>query len=757
MAGSPNNPAADHALSARQLASRLLATWSDSTPLDARELLEKFPKLTECKSVVLDLAYEEFCRQADTPSALEPKEFAARFPNIQHSLMRLLEFDQLLQNDSQLYSRFVNLSWPEVGENFLGFQLDEELGRGSFSRVFLARETVLGGRPVVAKVCRRGIEEAHFLGKLEHPHIVPVHSVRTDEDTGLTVICMPYLSRATLCDVLDTAIVDGKPQQSGTAILNAIQKANGDSLPPPRRSRSHLEKATYVDAVTRIAWELADGLVFTHGLGICHSDIKPSNVLLSPTGTAMLFDFNLSFDSSAGALSLGGTLPYMAPEQLELLIKLDSANELATENAPESVQQALHASGDIYSLGVTLYELLTGKLPFGGRAKNESVEQTARDLHEARKATVPSVREANSQVSRSLAAVIERCLAFAPEDRFVSAAELADELHSLLPKRLRSDRSDTPLRALKHPLTLVAVPAVLATVAFIAFQTPTTESPTGFVVTAPQGPFQSSRPEQPAKPTGDLDLNARFREICADLDSGDPEETYRRLSELAKYVNDGQLRACMAYVLCRTNTNFHRAIEEGRKAIELGNDSAAVYNNLGYCCFRTGKMEMATEPLQQALARDNSRTEIHANLALANLRSSLRAGQPVESTELLAMGREHIRKAISIGPPHPELHLIAARLAAASASLAVAAQEDPTPWVEATLQHCDLALQIGGTSDQVANVAFLYTPLRESSTFEEQCSRPDLEATADPFAYWISPIEAMNPDELRLTADISQQ
>ena len=755
MAGSPNNPAADPALSPRQLASRLLATRSDSAPLNARELLKKFPQLTECKSVVLDLAYEEFCRQADAPSALEPQEFAARFPTIQHSLMRLLEFDQLLQNDSQLYSRFVNLSWPEVGENFLDFQLDEELGRGSFSRVFLARETNLGGRSVVAKVCRRGIEEAKFLGQLDHPHIVPVHSVRTDENTGLTVICMPYLSRATLCDVLNTAIVDGQPQQSGSVVLDAIQQANGDSLPPPRRDRSRLENATYVEAVTRIAWELADGLVFTHGLGICHSDIKPSNVLLSPTGTAMLFDFNLSFDSDTGALSLGGTLPYMAPEQLDLLIKLDSADEQNPVDDPGSVEQALHASGDIYSLGVTLYELLTGKLPFGVRARNESVEQTARDLYEARKAPVPSVREANGQVSRPLSALIEKCLAFAPEDRFSSAAELADELHSLLPKRLRSERSDSPLRTLKHPLTIVAAPAVLAAVAFVASWNPTTKSPPDSAITELQSSLQPSLPEQPTEQTGELDLNTRYRQACADLENGDPDEAYRRLSELAKHVEDHQLRACMAYALCRSSRGrYIDAIEESLRAIELGNDSAAVYNNLGYCYFRVTKLDMATEALQKALARDDSRSEIHANLAMTTLRSSLRAAESAEATELLALGLDQIRNAIAIGPPHPELHLIAARLNTARASRAVAAQEDPTPWEDSTLEHCKLAIQKGATQNQLSAIASLHPSLQQSPRFKALYSQAASEFTADPLARWINPIEAVHPDDLRLTTDV---
>jgi len=745
MAGSRNNPAADPLLSVRQLASKLLATLPESAPLDAKDLLENFPELNECKSVVLDLAYEEFCRQAEASSALKPQEFAARFPTIQHSLLRLLEFDQLLQNDSQLYSRFVNLSWPDVGTNFLGFQLVEELGRGSFSRVFLARETQLGGRPVVAKVCRRGIEEAHFLGQLDHPHIVPVHSVQTDDETGLTVICMPYLSRATLCDVLDAAFADGKPQQAGSVVLDAIRLANGDNVPLPRKTHSRLENCTYVEAVTRIGWELADALVFTHDLGICHSDIKPSNVLLSPTGTAMLFDFNLSFEDSGGALSLGGTLPYMAPEQLALVIDSNAPDE------PESdaVRKTFHASGDVYSLGVTLFELLTGQLPFGERPDSKSIQQTSRDLYAARQTAVPSVRQANSQVSRPLAAVIEKCLAFAPEDRFLSAADLADELHALLPNRLQSERAVSPLRRIGRPLKIVSTTAALAAAAFVASNSaPEQRSDSARLAHPPQ--HSSDHPDasdQSPHETIDVDPDAQFRQISAALDTIAPDEAYRLLSEIAGGTNDHRVRASMAYALCRAGNRYSQAITESSTAIELGNDSAAVYNNLGFCYLRTGQFEKAAEILREARARDNSQQQISVNLALAILQASLRIPHATEASRLLEEGRELIRHAITAGPDHPEMHLIAARLNAASAKRAVAASDDPTPWVSATLKHCELAFQGGEQPDRIASVAGFYLPLNQSPAFTSISSRPTPEVPADAFSFCINPIESMSLDQ----------
>src|SRR6185369_8619704 len=86
-------------------------------------------------------------------------------------------------------------TWPEPGEQFLGFELLEDLGSGSFARVYLARQPELGDRLVALKVAQHGAREAQTLGRLRHPNIVPVHSIDTDPTTGLTAVCMAYLGR----------------------------------------------------------------------------------------------------------------------------------------------------------------------------------------------------------------------------------------------------------------------------------------------------------------------------------------------------------------------------------------------------------------------------------------------------------------------------------------------------------------------------------------------------------------------------------
>src|SRR5207244_4052369 len=107
-----------------------------------------------------------------------------------------------------------------------------------------------------------------------------------------------------------------------------------------------LEKGTYEDGVASLLGQLAGALAFLHQRGICHRDLKPSNILLSPSGQPLLLDFNLSADGRLPPGRLGGTLPYMAPEQVRAMA--------------DSKQPAPGAPADVFALGVIAYEILTG-------------------------------------------------------------------------------------------------------------------------------------------------------------------------------------------------------------------------------------------------------------------------------------------------------------------------------------------------------------------------------------------------------------
>jgi serine/threonine protein kinase len=260
------------------------------------------------------------------------------------------------------------------------YRLDELIGQGGFARVYRAFDTWLE-RSVAVKVPRldRRVTvpqvdlcrlEARKVARLKHPHIVAVHDVGQDGDNCFIV----------------SEWIDG---------ANLAARIQAGPL-------SWHESAT-------IAAEVAEALEHAHRMGYVHRDIKPANILLDPQGQAYLTDFGIAvveeelLSGSGGA----GTLPYMAPEQLD-----------------ERLGPADHRA-DLYALGVVLYELLTGNHPFRG---GSPVELRLRILAGA----PPPPRTIEPLVPEVLQGVCLRCLARRPEDRYQSAGLVAAELRAVL-------------------------------------------------------------------------------------------------------------------------------------------------------------------------------------------------------------------------------------------------------------------------------------------------------------------------------------
>ncbi len=382
--------------------------------------------LRRSKSAVLDSAYEQYCRCVDAGEAVEVQAFVQRFPGYQSSLLRQIEAHEWLAAHTGLLE--APIVWPLQGEEFLGFHLLEELGRGAFSRVFLAEELALGERSVVVKVSRLSGMEPQALGRLRHPNIVPVHSVQFDDRRGLSAICMPFYGRATLYDLLDHAFRRGTIPLRGREVDEAIDRAvtagdpaAGDPAEEaPRRATRDWWDTSYANAIVRLGMQLCDALEFAHRGGIFHCDIKPSNVLLCRSGVK-LFDFNLALDEAAET-GRGGTLPYMAPEQLRVVAgKIDRA----TLNDPAA---RIDARTDLFSLGVLLYELLSGQSPWGPPPTHLPADRAAEELLERHQRGPKPLRGLAPALNPRLARVIHSCLAFVPGDRPVTAVELAAAL-----------------------------------------------------------------------------------------------------------------------------------------------------------------------------------------------------------------------------------------------------------------------------------------------------------------------------------------
>jgi tetratricopeptide (TPR) repeat protein len=175
----------------------------------------------------------------------------------------------------------------------------------------------------------------------------------------------------------------------------------------------------YTEAVLWLGARLADGLAHAHERGILHGDLKPANVLLSDDGRPMLLDFNLSEDTKlrgrASAALVGGTLPYMAPEQLA---------------AFRDGKQRSDPRSDVYALGLLLYELLCGEHPFPVRQGRVS---ELLDLMLAdRAAGPPELRSRNPSVPAAVASIVRHCLEPDPSRRYASARALQEDLERQL-------------------------------------------------------------------------------------------------------------------------------------------------------------------------------------------------------------------------------------------------------------------------------------------------------------------------------------
>ena len=325
------------------------------------------------------LIYEDFCLREEAGDAPAPVEYDERFPDLTGRLKRVFDIHDLVGSEQSLGLASLSnpkVVFPEVGQTIAGFHLRDELGRGAFARVFLAEERQLADRPVALKVARTGSREPQTLARLQHTHIVPVHSYRTDPATGLHLLCMPYFGRITLERLLAEPAL--RTARTGGDLLSVLNRLDPSGISPESvPSRPALAKLPF-DRV--LAWwgaRMAEALAHAHDRGVMHRDVKPSNVLMTPDGLPMLLDFNLAREPADGlrteeeAGSLGGTLAYMAPEQLDAIAA--------------GRDDKVDGRADIYSLGVLLFEALTGARPFPPPSSAASVADAIRRAAERRR------------------------------------------------------------------------------------------------------------------------------------------------------------------------------------------------------------------------------------------------------------------------------------------------------------------------------------------------------------------------------------
>ncbi len=434
--------------------------WRSGHHPDAAAFLGQHPELSGAKSLALDLIYEEYCLRTESGDTILKSTFCDQFPAYRQSIAKMIEVQEYLDQCPQFTAPPRESQWPRPGETFLGYEIAEPLGRGSLARVYLAREPALGKRLVVVKVSQFGAGEAQTLGRLSHENIVPIHSVQHDAASGWTAICMPLVGTATGVDLLDAAAAaragdDGRFVARVAAGARPIRVASPHEAAADKRAAKQWQ-GTFGDAIARLGLQLADGLQAAHAQGVVHRDLKPSNVLLAWSGRPMLLDFNLATDLEAANQRIGGTLAYMAPEQIAGLARNQS--EPARKFDPRT---------DVYSLGVVLYELLTGQLP----VRPDNADRLPLDSYqpwlESKQHSPQSIRSHNPRVDPRLDQAVLKCLAFDPAARYASAAELAAELRGYLSPAPAARRFANRNRRLLLAAAVAAIALFAAAAAYV--------------------------------------------------------------------------------------------------------------------------------------------------------------------------------------------------------------------------------------------------------------------------------------------------
>jgi serine/threonine protein kinase len=332
------------------------------------------------------------------------------------------------------------------------FRLIREIGRGGMGVVYEAEQLSLRCRRVALKVLpfasaidprrlQRFKNEATAAAHLHHEHIVPVYAVGCER--GVHFYAMQFIEGQSLAALI------AEQRRSATEVPGTVP---AESTAPVARlsTERNFRGTSHFDWIAELGRQAALALEHAHQTGIVHRDVKPANLLLDPCEQLWVTDFGLAqMAGDSGLTATGellGTLRYASPEQA-----------LGRRGVVD------HRS-DVYSLGATLYELLTLRPPFDGRDRNELLRQIANDEPPAPRSIVPTIPTA-------LETIVLKALRKEPADRYLTAQEFADDLQRFIERNpIRARRPGFAERfrmwVRRHPaaLLLCAIVLLLVTV-----------------------------------------------------------------------------------------------------------------------------------------------------------------------------------------------------------------------------------------------------------------------------------------------------
>ncbi|HEX4147694.1 MAG TPA: serine/threonine-protein kinase, partial [Pirellulales bacterium] len=429
-----------------------------------REWLEQYaaeyPELAGDDGLPADLIYEEFHVRKQHGESVRVEEYLERFPQQAGQLRALLAAERPGLTSS--LAALPKVEDYEAGQQIDDFDLLAPLGEGAFGKVFLARQRTLG-RLVALKISADRGFESQTLAKLDHPYIVRVFDQRRLADRRVQLMYMQYVAGGTLEGLVQLVRNTPPAKRSGKLIARFVDEqldTQGESASGDSRLRQYLARLSWPQAVCWLAARLAEALEHAHSRGVLHRDLKPANVLMAADCTPKLADFDVSsctlVPGATAAAFFGGSLDYMSPEQLDVFCGTNAGG-------PESVD----ARSDVFSLGVLVWELLTGQRPFASPRPLDLGWSSLSAAAERRRAglTLEDHRRLPADCPRGMVDVLARCLAAQSERRFQTATALRRQfdlsLRSDVQDLLRPRRQQLAATLARHALALVVLAGVL--------------------------------------------------------------------------------------------------------------------------------------------------------------------------------------------------------------------------------------------------------------------------------------------------------
>ncbi|HEY5311282.1 MAG TPA: serine/threonine-protein kinase [Pirellulales bacterium] len=410
--------------------------------LGLEQYAAQFPELADEQGLPTDLMYEEFHVRKQQGEPVEVDEFLRRFPQQADQLRVLLAAEKPGLTTS--LSALPKIDDYQAGQQVDDFDLLAPLGRGAFGSVFLARQRTLGRLVALKITATQGIE-SQTLAQLDHPYIVRVFDQRHLADRRVQLMYMQYVAGGTLEGIVNDVRHTPPAMRSGRIIADYVDaqlESQGEPRAADLRLRQYLSRLSWPQAVCWLGARLAEALEHAHSRGVLHRDLKPANVLMAGDCTPKLADFNVScctlVPGATATAYFGGSLPYMSPEQLDVFRGAD----------PDGAE-SIDVRSDLFSLGIVIWEVLTGTRPFSSDRQLEPGLETISSAAQRRRLGLSSedLRRLPADCPRGMVAVLTACLESEPDRRIQSATALRRQLDLCL----RSDVQDL-LRPRRHQL-----------------------------------------------------------------------------------------------------------------------------------------------------------------------------------------------------------------------------------------------------------------------------------------------------------------